>query len=114
MRPGAESQPGIQTDHHGVRVRGRLIHGRTHPEPPAEAHGLPILQPDTLPIPGLDRAQRRGAGDVGPQTRGQFADRNGCPVGIVEERAHRRVTPQPDLTGFGLEHGIIAAVDEGD
>ena len=91
---------------------------RAHPQAPSEAHRLPVLEPYPFPVAALDCAHARALRDVRPEAVGARRSRL-CAAAIelasrVEQRAHQRVAPQPDLAGLGLEHRLIAAVREGD
>jgi len=45
---GAESEPWIERDDDGIR-RAHALVMRAHPQAPAEAHGMKVLQPLALP-----------------------------------------------------------------
>ena len=114
MRAGAERQPGIEPHDHGIGSSGASASVGAHPQPPPEAHGLPVGKPDAFPIARLRRRVIRAvAAMCGPSRR--RPDRpmaTQSVVRIVEQRAHQRVAPQPDLARLGFEHRIVAAVDE--
>ncbi len=128
MRAGAECKPRIEAHDDGVRIVRELGGRGAHPEPSSEAHGFPVGEPHALPFLILDASYARGLRDVRAQDGGESTEIacrvRGCGlrgsgagpagVGFLEQGPDQRVAPQSDFAWLGLEHGLIAAIDEGD
>ena len=111
MRAGAEGQAGIQPDDHGSGIsRWRLVTGND-PQPPAEAHGMEVLQPFALPHP---IGQAFGADGVrgNAERLGQHDDGGGVRSLGVEHRLQHGLRPEPQFTGRRLEDGVIHRVGQ--
>ena len=104
---GAEGEPWIEPDDDGIRRADALVM-RTHPQTPAEAHGMKVLQPLTLPGTICQRL-RLDLRRVDPECRCQCR-RNGCRRGhfgrlcVREQALHPRRRPERRLPGSGFKH----------
>ena len=109
--PVPKARPGSSRTHDGFGIAGGRLVVRHDPQPPAEAHGVEILQPLAFPDAigdALDADALRGQ----VQCSGQHDDGFGRGRLGGEQRLQHRLRPQPHLAGRRLEDGVVDRVGE--